>query len=506
MNPPDRFKKSLITALLALHEAIRRDHPDDPIRAFGIFACNEGDGIEPFYHLQSRLDQRAASEGIGSQSEHFVIEAPDFESTDKYLSLFHDATERYRRICEEADDEADMDELHADLYTVMLDSIRAVDRKGIFDKDGDRDHVFLFLHTLEMANSEISDFARQLNPQSVLHWALGPEPQLPTTGSLVAIGKVASSRYDGLSMTTDGKCLAISGWGGGYRVWDTSDFFNERTKFSTWQIGFTACALSNDGGRLYLAWRQNAPEERGILEALTTKSKRRNVFTTHGREVWALAIHPTQNLLAMGEDNGQVCLWSEQDDKPMHSFKAQSGAIRSIVFSPDGARMFTASRESGIRVWNTENWQQLWHHPLATEALALSPDGKELACVASGDTESQTVHIRNTADGSTIMEINLADGSTCNHESTYSHLYYGARCLAISRDGLRLAVGIGFGEDGAHTRLYGIPSGEKIATCHSGHECIGGLGFLPDNRTIAITGNHHRGAPLYLWTPEVIDC
>lgn len=496
------LKPLLVEALFQIHQSLVSDYPNDPIRAFGIYASNEGDSIEPFFHLQSQLEA-AASGNKNSLPEDFVLDDVDYELSSRYESLFEEANEIYRDFLEKA---RDPDEAIEDVYKVMLKAIRQVDRKGLFGKGKSRESVFLFLHTHDMADVQIQDFATTLNPKAVCDWALGEIGKPEVTGTVLPIGKVAENRFHNLALTSDGSHLAISGWSGKYSCWETKDFNQPKIRYNTHKVGYTALAICDDGRSLYLAWRDSINQpKRGIIEVQTPKNKRTDVFHSHNREVWALAVQPKTGALVVGEDHGRICIWDTGNDQPTRLFKAQRGAIRRIVFNSNGTCMLTASRESGVKAWNTTSWECVWSHARGTEDMALAWDQNLLACVPFGDTASQTLLLLHADSGKPIREIALADGS-CEEEVKefgIPHLSYGAGCIALSSDGKQLAVGVGFGEDSAHVRLYDISSGEKLGVCYCGYDSIQALAFLPGDQCIAITGNHNRGTPLYLWTPGV---
>src|SRR5579862_9833171 len=63
-----------------------------------------------------------------------------------------------------------------------------------------------------------------------------------------------------------------------------------------------------------------------------------------------------------------------------------TGAVNSVAFSPDGARLTTASEDKTARVWNTSTGEllhTLTGHDDAVFAAPFSPDGRVIATVSA---------------------------------------------------------------------------------------------------------------------------
>ncbi len=63
-----------------------------------------------------------------------------------------------------------------------------------------------------------------------------------------------------------------------------------------------------------------------------------------------------------------------------------TGAVNSVAFSPDGARLSTASEDKTARVWNSATGElvhTLTGHEDAVFAAPFSPDGSKIATVSA---------------------------------------------------------------------------------------------------------------------------
>ncbi len=74
----------------------------------------------------------------------------------------------------------------------------------------------------------------------------------------------------------------------------------------------------------------------------------------------ALAYHPAKPVLVSGGKDGALRVWRmDHDQQPVLAIPAHQGAIYRIVFSPDGQRMATASRDKSCVVWDANSLDPL---------------------------------------------------------------------------------------------------------------------------------------------------
>ena len=74
-----------------------------------------------------------------------------------------------------------------------------------------------------------------------------------------------------------------------------------------------------------------------------------------------------------------VRLWDPTTGQLIRTLEGHRGWVNSVVFSPDGAQLATASRDAEVRVWDTERGEllhMLQIHEFGAYSLAFSPDGK----------------------------------------------------------------------------------------------------------------------------------
>ncbi|MEU6729081.1 WD40 repeat domain-containing protein [Nonomuraea wenchangensis] len=108
----------------------------------------------------------------------------------------------------------------------------------------------------------------------------------------------------------------------------------------------------------------------------------------HTKIVSALAFHPYGHLLATGGYDGHVRLWDPYTRLPVgDSLEGYADSIEAITFHPDGHLLAAAGSSETVWFWNTETWRltapALSDHKRSVVGLAFHPDGH---MIATGDT------------------------------------------------------------------------------------------------------------------------
>jgi WD40 repeat protein len=132
-----------------------------------------------------------------------------------------------------------------------------------------------------------------------------------------------------------------------------------------------------------------------------------------------------------------VQIWDAANGGHVFTYRGHTYEVNAIAWSPNGTRIASGGVEMGsdglngdltVHVWDAANGGNVYiygghaHEYTSVEVVVWSPHGTGIA--SSSD---QTVQVWNAADGS--------------HVHTYRGHTYGARALAWSPDGMRIASG-----------------------------------------------------------------
>jgi sugar lactone lactonase YvrE len=175
------------------------------------------------------------------------------------------------------------------------------------------------------------------------------------------------------------------------------------------------------------------------------------VLRGHTKWALSLAFSPDGQQLLSGEhvtDStafADIKLWDVGSGRPLRSFRAHKGGVWWLAFNAQGDRFASAGSESLARVWDLDSGRQLstlQHARGAVEGIAFRQDGSQLITLDAGDDH---LKMWDPHTGQPLGEFTMPSES--------------GRCLAISRDGRRVATGGAQGiariwdaQTGAHLR------------------------------------------------------
>lgn len=336
-----------------------------------------------------------------------------------------------------------------------------------------------------------------------------------------------------LGWSLDGKQLASASADRTVRVWDAQT--GEQLFLKQHQTSVIAVAFSLDGTRLastsieesdtgrkprkYLPGELKVWDGRTGQEAFSLTTQTAFLigvaFSPDGTRLAGTSVpFDAQHQLLPGEV--KVKVWDSKTGQEMSSFKGHTGMVSSVSWSPDSARLASASADKTVKIWDVRTGQEaltLQSHTAQVTGVTFSPDGARLAS-ASVD---KTVKVRDaeTAEETLTFQEHGAQVTALGYSPN------GSRLASASLDGIvkvwdaetgknvrtfkghaRSVFAVAFSPDGARIASASADQTVKIWDAETGEERLtikggsGAVAFSPDGKRLA-TGSADRTVKLW---------
>ncbi|NIR52486.1 TIR domain-containing protein, partial [candidate division KSB1 bacterium] len=219
---------------------------------------------------------------------------------------------------------------------------------------------------------------------------------------------------------------------------------------------------------------KHGPLEKAFLEWGSVSTAR----TLRGptKPVNTVAFSPDGSMLASGSGgmifsgDCTVRLWNVSDGKLLRTLNGHREQVHSVAFSPDGTMLVSAS-SNNVWLWRVSDGTRIpTFERVASERIALSPDGTTLASTSPIWQSKKTIELWRMSDGEHLTTLKSAEAES------------GFQSIAFSPDGANLAavamrtIFLWHVSDGKILRHFKVSEEESGASS---------VAFSPDGKTLA---------------------
>jgi WD40 repeat protein/DNA-binding SARP family transcriptional activator len=274
-----------------------------------------------------------------------------------------------------------------------------------------------------------------------------------------------------VSVAPDNHTIATGGYDGTVRIWDISPG-REILSVAAHQGPVNKVAYHPHSEQVLTV----SGDGTATLWEATTGAFVRQLLADDSARLDSVAFNPDGDVAAIGDSSGNIRIVEVATGAVTQTIDAHDGEVWDVAFSPDGARLASASWDFTSKVWAVAGGRAVstLAAPCWAMSVVWSPDGGHLfsSCGTSTMPEGEN------AEPVAAYEWDAATGAIVQGFPSGGIDLYG---LALSPDGCTVALSFANGD----VALHDVSSGEKLRQL-SGHAGIAyGMAFSPDGRYLA---------------------
>ena len=249
-------------------------------------------------------------------------------------------------------------------------------------------------------------------------------------------------------------------------------------------VGLATIGVAAGGG---VAWLVHNQAIAGI-HPMTNEGYTFYTFRGHTSWVWSVAWSPDGARIASASGDGTAQVWDALSGDHLTIYYGHKDSVYAVSWSPDGHRIASAGYDKSVQVWDATFGDHFFSYVGHTDTVwtvKWSPDGKYIAS-AGGD---KTVQVWNATNGQPLL----------TYQGHTSFVY----AVAWSHDSKYMASA----SDDGTVQVWNAINGQLLYTFHPGTTSMLAVAWSPSGQRIASAGSDgkvqvwdaNNGAHLYVY-------